>query len=412
MADTFYYHIQSAQGRQEGLIEANSKRDAEMQLRQQGFVILKLEIQQSKINLDKHNIRAHNRFFESLQITKAQQELFLQQLSAMLSGGVPILITLQNLAQNSPKPLCFAIDRSSKRLADGESIRTIFSEEFSFFGPVILGLLDAGQLNGQIDQMSAYAAELISKQRELRSKLIQALMYPAIVVLVLIGVVCFLVYGVFPKLIEFLNTKSATLPPITQLLFDIIYFIQNYGIYLVMVPIILMVTIMVLRRYERCGKWIDFSLLKIPILGKVLKSAANAMVSRVLGALLKSGINILDALTYTQSTTSNIHYQLLIKEVRRLISVGHSLSKSLEMVHFYALMPLSKSMVQVGESTGRLDESLLLISRFSEDDLTRRISFLSKMIEPVLFLVVGTIVGFVYIAFFMALMSVSQGGGN
>jgi type IV pilus assembly protein PilC len=130
---------------------------------------------------------------------------------------------------------------------------------------------------------------------------------------------------------------------------------------------------------------------------------------RTLGILLKSGINIITAMDYTAAALNNWFYRSELNEMKDVISQGHPLSTALRVSRLDALVPFADSMLAVGESTGRVDDCLLKVAEFSDKDLQRRITFMSKMIEPVLFFIVGGIVGFVYIAFFMGLMAASTG---
>jgi type IV pilus assembly protein PilC len=234
--------------------------------------------------------------------------------------------------------------------------------------------------------------------------------YPALVIVLTIGIVCFLMWKVIPKIMKFLSNRSARLPSITQSLVDTTHFLQDYGHYLLMAPIVVAVVIVLLRRNEETALYVDRIALHLPLLGKAFRASANALWCRTLGILLESGINIISALEFTEQSLSNVFYRKELRELKSVVSRGHPLSTGLRVSEMNSFVPLADSMILIGESTGKIDQSLLKVAEFSETTLKQRIALLTKMIEPALFVIVGGIVGFVYIAFFMGLMAASTGG--
>lgn len=408
----FKYESSGKNGKSAGILTANDRKEAEQMLRQSGKTILHLtQVSQAVEDSPWFNLKERppwEKTVASLWVTKAQTEIFLRQLNAMLAGGVPILSALQTLAGQNRYFLARALFCAANKLKAGRSLSDAFSTELPFLGKIIIGMIAAGELNGDIDRMCDYGAELIADSRALRYKIIQALAYPCIVVLALIGVVTFLVYKVIPEIVSFLATKQGQLPPITLYLMNAIHFIQENGTLLLASPLILFALFWGLRLWTVSRPYIDQMLLSLPVFGKVLRAVSNVLFCRILGMLLRSGINIISAMEYAENAQPNKYYGNQLREIRDLIALGHPLSTGLRVSALRRFVPMAESMVVVGENTGRVDDGLLRVAAFCEEDLKRRIAFLSLMVEPALFLVVGGIVGFVYIAFFMALMSASQ----
>lgn len=408
----FKFVTRTAKGRSDGILTADNRKEAEVTLRRRGETILKLtQVSEAVEDSPYYNLKVRPQFekqIASLLIPKAQQEIFLRQFAALLSGGVPILTALRTVALQSAFLLSRALFCTANKLCEGHALSGVLREELPFLGQIVIGMIAAGEVNGDIDQMCESGADLIARGRELRGRVIQAMAYPVIVILVMIGVVIFLITSVIPKIQQFLSTRAVALPPITQLLVDTIDFLQANWIPIVVSPIALAALIVILKWIPQTRVGVDYLFLRIPVIGRVFQASANVLFCRILGTLLKSGINIISAMDSTESAQSNAFYAKQLRYIRDLVALGHPLSTGLRVSLIHKFMPLAESMVVVGEQTGRVDDGLLKVAEFNEDELNRRINLLSKLVEPALFIIVGGIVGFVYIAFFMAMVSASS----
>jgi type IV pilus assembly protein PilC len=410
----FKYLIRNKNEKEKGILTAYDQQEAEQILRDRRVTILKLESVSSAVTDSPYfNLRERTPFEQKyawLLIRGIKVEQSLQQLAAMLSAGVPILNSLQTVAGQCPHYLKRTYFCVANKLHDGRRLTETLHEEMPFLGQIVIGLIAAGEANGDIDRMCVYAADLMAKRRAIKSQVLQALAYPTLVILLTIGIVCFLMWKVIPKIMKFLSNRSAALPGITQSLVDVTHFLQNYGHYLLMLPAVVAIAIILLRKNEETALYVDRAALHLPLLGKAFRASANALWCRTLGILLESGINIISALEFTGQSLSNTFYRKELDEMKAVISQGHPLSTGLRVSEINRFAPFADSMILVGESTGRVGEGLLKVAEFSETTLQQRITLLTKMIEPALFVIVGGIVGFVYIAFFMGLMAASTGG--
>ncbi|MDD5727464.1 MAG: type II secretion system F family protein [Victivallales bacterium] len=410
----FKYIVRNENEKEKGILTAYDRKEAEEVLRNRRVTILKLETVSSAITDSPYFALRERTVFERkyawLLIRGGKVEQSLQQLAAMLSAGVPILNALQTVAGQCPHYLKRVYFCVANKLHDGHRLTETLQEEMPFLGQIVIGLIAAGEANGDIDKMCVYSADLMSKRRAIKSQVLQAMAYPALVILLTIGIVCFLMWKVIPKIMKFLSGRSGKLPAITQSLVDVTNFLQSYGHYLLLIPVFVTIAVILLRKNEETAFYVDRVALDIPLLGKAFRASANALWCRTLGILMKSGINIISALEFTEQSFSNMFYRRELIEMKNVVSQGHPLSTGLRVSEINRFAPLADSMILVGESTGRVDESLLKVAEFSEENLQQRISLLTKMIEPALFVIVGGIVGFVYIAFFMGLMAASTGG--
>lgn len=396
-----------------GIITADDLQTAEKLLKEHNKTILELKEVRSSVSESLHfHIKersATEKSFAGFAISNAQVELALEELAVMLEGGVPILSALQTVASQSRHYLSRALFCVANKLQSGKLLADSLREEMPFLGNIITGMIAAGEANGNIDKMCAYSAEYLGRKRKLKSQVIQAMAYPFLVILASIGIVTFLMWKVIPKIMKFLDKRQAKLPPITQMLVDIADYLQVNGPYLLMLPVILVIIAVLLRKNPRTAFYTDYFFLRIPVIGKVFQASNNMLWCRTLGLLLRSGINIIPALEFTKDALNNFYYRNALSEMKKIVSQGHPLSTALRVSPLRSFIPLADAMLLVGENTGRLDNGLLKTAEFSDADLQKRIALLSKLIEPALFVIVGGIVGFVYTAFFMGLMAASTG---
>jgi type IV pilus assembly protein PilC len=408
---TFQYTASVDGNRREGVVEANSKQDAAAALRGQGMIVLSLE---EKPESRSATSAAGNGFLPSfvaaMLIRKADVETALGQLSALLAGGVPIVTALNALASQAPRRLGRVLAAIAARVRGGASLSKSVREEARFVGETTLGLIAAGEANGTVAEMLGEATHLMARVREVKSQIVQAFSYPAIVTLGAIGVAAYMVRVVFPKVLKFIEgqRKGVELPAVSRALIAVSEFMTQYGLYVLLAPVALVVVLHLVRRTEQGGRAIDRAILFIPLLGKALRAASNAMWARILGTLVRSGIDIVTAIDLAERTVKNAHYRAQFRQVREIVRRGRSLSEALRSTDLERLCPLAPALVSVGEQAGGVDTGLLQVAADSEASLERRTKLLAKLVEPAVFVVVGGMVGFVYFGFFLAVLAATR----
>jgi type IV pilus assembly protein PilC len=209
--------------------------------------------------------------------------------------------------------------------------------------------------------------------------------------------------NVIPKLEKFLSTIGRQLPWLTQLLLDIVHAVQAYALYGLIGFSVAIAAVVALYFWPPGRFWIDRLSLRILLIGNLFRLAGTVTFAQSLAALLNSGITLLEGLRTIERLQRNRYLSEQVSAARVSVMQGGSLGPPLGTPH--AFMPMLSRMVSVGESAGTLDEVLTEVARFYEDQLQRAIKRFSVIVEPVIIIVVGGIVGFVYIAFFMALFA-------
>ena len=410
----FKYNSIKSGSKENGMVTADDIRSARSKLISQGHIVLNI----SQINTkQKQNKNSNENNFSNLlnkvSIKKSSIELSFKQLSSVLFAGVPILTALTAIGNQAPGALRKVFQKITAKVRQGYSLHKSFSEEAPFIGKVPLGLISVGEANGTLDEMLEYASELMERSRKVKGQIVQAFAYPSLVILGALGVGYYMVEEVFPKIIKFISKqgKDVDLPLPTRILLQVNDFMNLYGVYLLLAPILLAVLFVWAKNHATIGIRVDKALLKIPLIGKAFKNYSNAMWCRTLGALLKSGVDVLTALDLVQETMHNKYYIIQFTRLKETIKQGGSLTNGIENSELKKLCPMSLTMVSVSETSGGLDESLISVAVYSEEQLNRRVAFLSKMVEPAIFGIVGGMVGFIYFAFFMAMMTASNSAG-
>lgn len=403
----FRYSILKNGSRKTGRLTAGSSNEAAQQLRSEGATVLSIrEAPASDIGGN-----ALVRHFGKFLVSSSELELSFRQLASVLAGDVPILLGLTTVGEQCSTVLRSAYARIHDRVREGCALSVAFQEHAPFVDRVSIGLVQVGESNGTLDRMFAYASELMEKARRLRGDLLQAFSYPAFVVVAGMGVAWFMATKVIPKVLAFIQGRQGQggrLPPITQALLDVTAFVQNYGLYILAIPVLLVILYVLARRHRISGETIDSWLLHIPLLGGAFRAHANTMWCRTLGALLGSGVGIIVALELVENTMGNWYYAAQFRKMRQQVRDGRSLSVAFGQTALARLCPMARAMIAVSEQSGGLDSALAQVADYYEDLLQRRVKLLSRLVEPVMYAIVGGMVGFVYFAFFMAMMAAQR----
>ena len=403
----FHYTILRDGARKSGQLNANNAGEAAQRLRADGAVVLNIRAGA----VSGAGGGAFRRRLAASFVSSSELELSFRQLSSILAGDVPILLGLTTVGQQCSSPLRSAYERIHDRVREGCALSVALREHAPFVDRVSLGLVQVGESNGTLDRMFAYASDLMERARRLRGDLVQAFSYPAFVVLAGMGVAWFMATKVIPKVMAFIQGrqgKSGGLPPITQALLDITSFVQTYGLYILAVPVLLAILFVLARRQRAGGELVDAWLLRIPLLGGAFKAHANTMWCRTLGALLGSGVGIIPALELVENTMGNWFFAAQFRIMREQIREGRSLLVAFEHTSLARLCPMARAMIAVSEQSGGIDRALAQVADYYEDVLQRRVKLLSRLVEPVMYAIVGGMVGFVYFAFFLAMMAAQR----
>ncbi len=330
------------------------------------------------------------------------------QLATMLRSGLSLLSSLRTVAEQSSRKRVGAVwDGVADRIERGSTFAAALEAEKNVFPEQVIQLAKVGEATGNLDAALGRASEHLERSRQMKLTVFNALAYPLIVMLLAVGVAGFLVLFVIPKLQKYLSGAGRNLPAITQNLLDVSAFMQEWLPVFAVLALASAVGFWALRRWPPGRIAIDGMILRIPIIGGILRLAGTAVFSRGLGVLLESGVTLLDSLGTVENLLGNRSLRQRVARAREAVLRGGTLAAPLDEAGFF--MPMLPRMVAVGESAGTLVQTLDEVAKFHENQLVVVIRRMSVLIEPVVILLVGGIVGFVYIAFFAALFSIAGG---
>jgi type IV pilus assembly protein PilC len=338
-------------------------------------------------------------------IRSADIELSLHQLAVLLRGGLTLLAAIRAITEQTRRyRLRQTWSNVSDRIRNGSSLADALVEH-RCFSPMLVQLIRVGEQTGNLEQVVLRGAETLERRRNLLSSLLTALAYPSLVLVAAIGVTAFMLVSVIPKLKVFLDAMGRKLPAMTQFLVDLAEAIQIHGPYVAIGLVALTAASYALYSWPPGRYAIDRAALRVPLVGGLFRLAATATFARGVATLIRSGVTLLESLRTVEQLHRNRYLREYVSNARESVMQGGTLAEPLRGP--YTFMPMLPAMVAIGESTGTLDDVLDEVARFHETLLERAIRRLSIIIEPVIIIVVGSIVGFVYISFFMALFSAS-----
>ncbi|HWB00850.1 MAG TPA: type II secretion system F family protein [Pirellulales bacterium] len=330
-------------------------------------------------------------------------ELSLLQMGVMLRGGLTLLSSLNTVAEQARRETMAIIWRNiAQRVQAGSSFADAMAEH-RCFNRLVVQLVRVGEQTGNLERVVSRAADILERRRALRTNLLTALSYPTLVLAAAIGVTAFMIVSVIPKLQVFLSALGRKLPWMTQTLVDISTWTQTYIVHVVVGIVAAIAGATVIYLWPPGRFWCDRYALRVPVLGSLFRLAATATFARSLGILIRSGITLLESLRTVEGLHRNRFLRNRVQVARDEVLQGGNLAEPLQTRH--AFMPMLSAMVAVGESTGTLDDVLDEVANFHEAQLQVAIRRFSAIIEPMIIVVVGGIVGFVYISFFVALFS-------
>jgi len=390
-----------------GQVNAESKQAVSDQLKSRGLIILDIA--------EKH--RTHELNLTLLErITLADLAIFSRQLSTMVSSGMTILRALFVLEeQTEVKKLKAIIITVRKDVEAGLSFSGALARHPKVFGPLFVSMVRAGEVGGVLENALLRVADQLEKEDALRRQVRAAMVYPSVVLTVALGVMLVLVIFVVPVfagvLAQFGTTAAAQqLPKMTQITVDLSHAVTGYW-YAIILGIAAVVS--AFRRWKRSAtgrpQW-DAMRLKIPFkIGGIVQKIAIARWARTFSALISAGVPLIEALDITGRTAGNEVIGRVMNEVIDSVKRGGTISEPLKQSDVFPLMV--SQMVAVGESTGELDWMLSKVADFYEERVAAAVKALTSVIEPVMIVVIGGMVGFVVIAMYLPLIKVYNNVG-
>ena len=389
-----------------GILSAEDVAELRAKLRERAIIPIKIKELKSRT---KTAIRRRDRIDRALSyvtIGQASIEQTFLQLEILLKGDVPVVEAFETAARLTKSYLASALMETAEQVRSGSSLKKAMETQMPWIGALHLGLIGVGEANGSLPQMFSYCVELMQQRRKLRNEVVRAMTYPVIVTLMGMGVGYYVSTVAVPQIASVMGSPDK-LPPITRSLLDTSDWVKTNGYLFVVVPAVGVAVIALLRRIPLLAPILDRIGLYIPLFGKVGRFSGNTLFNHTMALLLGSGVSVTESLALVGTTLTNAFYRVQIQFVRDSVLAGRMLSAGLEASAFSYLSPLTPALVRVGENSGSLEEGLRYVGEFYGQALERRLDLLGKLVEPALIVVVGGMVAYVYIAFFMGMAAMN-----
>lgn len=340
---------------------------------------------------------------------------FTRELATLIDAGLPVVRSLNVLReQTKPGPLKEILEDLVESIEGGSSFSEALARHPSTFSKLYVNMIKAGEVGGVLEQVLERTAQFLEKDIGLRRKIKGAMMYPILVTVAIVGILSVIMIFVIPKFLDTLGDLAggAALPVPTQILVNTVAFVTGRTLFLPnfvwgiigIISLVIIYKIIVSKSIKVKG-FVDLIKLKMLLFGPLVKKAAIARFARTFGTLVTSGVPVLQALNIVKETAGN---EVLSKNVIRVhdaVREGEAIARPLGESKFFP--PMVVNMVDVGEETGALDSMLIKIADSYEADVDVAVDGLTSMMEPILIIVMGVIVGFIVIALYMPLIKIA-----
>lgn len=372
-----------------GTIEAKNEHEVARILRQEGYILISIEPGEKK---GKKKLQIPLAFFRGVPLV--DKIMFTRNLQVMISAGISLPRALKILAEQSrSRKLRKALLSISEEIIKGKNFSESLEKYPGIFPELFFSMVKVGEEAGTLEEVLGILTQQMEREHELKSKVKGAMVYPAVIIIAMIGIGILMLIVIVPKLAETFEELEIELPLTTRIVIGLGTFLANFWYSL---PIIIIVFIVLLRAAfkTKTGKKIfDTLFIKIPVIAPIIIKVNSAYTVRTLSSLIASGVPIVRSLEITSGVLGNIHYKKAISEAAEEVKKGAKLDEVLR--KYSNIYPeLVVQMIAVGEETGETSSILEKLADFFEDEVTQITKNLSSIIEPIIMLIIGSVVGF------------------
>lgn len=391
-------------------IEAASEAEAQQKIKEQGFFVTKISEKGrggKKKDADKKKKPAagprKKKGFSFGKVKAKQLCTFTRQLSTLQDAGLPILRSLKILeGQSKPGPLKNSLIGVIEDIESGSTLSEAMSKQPKAFDGLYVNMVKAGEAGGALEVILQRLAEFKERAQSLKRKVQGAMIYPCAVIFVATAIVGFIMYYIIPKFKQIFLGFGTELPGITVMLITMSDIVVRYFYLFPAIPIGIWLILKIIRKNKTGEFVLDWLALKIPLMGQILSKSIVARTMRTLGTLVASGVPILEGLTIARDTAGNAVFRKAFDNVYAAIREGESIATPLREARI--VDDIVVNMIDVGEETGALDNMMYKIADVYDEEVSVLVDGLVSLLEPLMVVVLGFIVGFIVIALFMPLV--------
>jgi type IV pilus assembly protein PilC len=343
-------------------------------------------------------------FLKSKKVKLKELAIYSRQLSVLIDAELPLIQGLNILAkQTKNKYFTEVIQNIRADVEAGSTLNQAKRKYPKVFDDLYCNLVASGEQSGSLDIMLRRLSEFLEKIVKLRSQVRQALIYPSAIMIFSVLIVVFMLWKVIPVFANIFIELGASLPGLTAFILTLSNFLQNYIFYIIGGLIALVIGFRYARKTRGGRRVIDKAFLKMPLFGSLLEKVGLSRVTRTLSTLLSGGVPMLESLKITSSTSGNMILEENVMRSRTMVSEGTSLTDAFKETGAFPFMMVQ--MVGVGEATGTLDEMLIKLADFYDEEVEATVSALLSVLEPVMLVFVGGMVGVIVVSMYLPIFS-------
>ncbi|MEE8377545.1 MAG: type II secretion system F family protein [Candidatus Aminicenantaceae bacterium] len=377
---------------------AHSEKELSMSLAREQISNFTISREKAQINIPS---------FESKKVSLKDLSLYSRQLSVLIDAELPLIQSLNILAEQSKnKYFKQVIEEVREDVEAGSSLNEAKRKFPKVFDNLYCNLVASGEQSGSLDVMLKRLAEYLEKIVKLRAQVKQAMVYPISVLSFSVLIIIFMLWKVVPVFASIFVEMNAELPGLTAVIMALSAFIQNNIVFLFLGVVALIFLIKYSRQTTAGKKVFDKMLLNLPLFGGLILKVGLSRITRTLGTLIAGGVPMLECLKITSSTAGNIILEEQVLKARTMVSEGSSLTDAFKGTGQFPFMFVQ--LMGVGEATGKLDEMLAKLADFYDDEVETSVATMLSVLEPLLLVFVGGMVGLIVISMYLPIFSIMQ----
>jgi len=415
MATYKFEAMDTSGGEVKDSIEASNEEEAQQKIRQMGYFVTRLTEVATKKKKDKskkaEGRRKKGKVMTIGGVSTKQLVTFTRQFSTLQDAGLPVLRSLKILeGQMKPGSLKNALIDVVDDVESGSTLSEAFGKHPKCFDRLYVNMVKAGEAGGALEVILRRLAEFKEKAQSLARRIKGAMVYPCVVIFVAVAILSFIMIFIIPKFEKIFEDFRMKLPWITEMLIGVSRWFVRFWYVLPLFPVAIWL-ILKLIRLNRAGAYIlDKIKLSLPVSGQIVEKTVVARTMRTLGTLIASGVPILEALAIVRETSMNVVFEEAYQRVYESIREGETIAQPLKESRLVDDMVVN--MIDVGEETGDLDTMLNKIAEVYDEEVDVLVESLISLLEPLMIVILGFIVGTIVIALFMPLLALLEGLSN
>ena len=401
----YFYTAKSLKGEEKsGVLEAKDIHQLAKKLREQDFILIKAETGT--------DLAKKRKFAISLPLGGVglkEKMFFARNLQVMVTSGLPLPRAIETLSsQTKSKKFQKALLNIKEDVVKGKSFSEALSSYPDIFSELFLSMVKVGEEAGTLDEVLKILAQQMERENTLKSKIMGAMLYPAVIIVAMLGIGILMLVMVVPQLAATFKELEIELPVTTKFVMGLATFLVEKWYLVILIFVFFIFFFLQAKRTKRGKATIDALFLKLPIISPIIRKTNAAQTVRTLSSLIASGVPIVRALEIVSGTLGNVYFKKAISEAAERVRKGEKLSEALKPYqNIYSLTVIQ--MIAVGEETGETSNILEKLADFFEEEVGRATENLASVIEPVIMLIIGAAVGFFAISMIQPMYSMLEG---